>query len=295
MKMIINNNLYLQVLVPLKDNNNKLIGYLEGVYEVNYEQLVFLKQRVFSTVIQTILIVVVTTLVLTPIIFSLNRELFTYSSKLLRANIDTLRVLGGAVSKRDTDTDAHNYRVTIYSVKIAEKIKMSHEEIRKLIKGAFVHDVGKIGIPDQVLLKPGKLTEEEFEVMKKHVKHGVDIIRESEWLEDATDIVMYHHEKYNGTGYLHGLNGEDIPLNARIFAIADVFDALTSERPYKQPFSYEVAIDILKEGKGQHFDPNLIDVFLNISRELYSQIANCSDEIARKILNELLDKYFYDV
>lgn len=293
-KFYVDNTLYLQVLVPLKDKDSNIFGYLEGVYKVDDQQLSFLNQRVFFTILQTILVVVITTSVLTPIIFSLNKNLFSYSQKLLRANVDLLKVLGSAISKRDTDTNAHNYRVTIYAVKLAEQIHLNQFEIQKLIKGAFVHDVGKIGITDQILLKPGKLTEEEFEVMKTHVQHGEDIIKEAEWLEDARDTVAYHHEKYNGTGYLKGLSGDHIPLNARIFAIADVFDALTSERPYKKAFSYEKAIDILIEGKGTHFDPHLIDGFLNISQNLYDQIANCEENRAQQILDELLNKYFYD-
>lgn len=293
-KFSVDKDLYLQVLVPLKDKDANLFGYLEGVYKVDDQQLASLNQRVFFTIIQTILVVIVTTFVLTPIIFALNKDLFSYSEKLLRANVDLLKVLGSAISKRDTDTNAHNYRVTIYAVKLAEQIHLNPLDIQKLIKGAFVHDVGKIGITDQILLKPGKLTEEEFEIMKTHVQHGEDIIKEAEWLEDARDTVAYHHEKYNGTGYMKGLNGDNIPLNARIFAIADVFDALTSERPYKKAFSYEKATDILIEGNGTHFDPMLIDAFLKISKDLYDQIANREDNTAQEILDELLNKYFYN-
>ena len=166
--------------------------------------------------------------------------------------------------------------------------------MRKLIKGAFVHDVGKIGIPDHILLKPGKLTEEEFEIMKTHVLHGEDIIKEAEWLEDGHDVVAFHHEKYDGRGYMKGLSGKDIPLNARIFAISDVFDALTSERPYKKPFSYEKAIKILIDGKGTHFDPKLIEEFLKISKDLYDHIANSRDDKTQEILYELLNTYFYN-
>lgn len=292
-KFSIDKSLYLQVLVPLKNEDSTLFGYLEGVYKVDDQQLAALKHRVFLMVIQTILVVIVTTLFLTPIIFALNRDLFSYSKKLLRANMDLLKVLGGAIAKKDTDTNAHNYRVTIYAVKLAEQIQLDKLEMIKLIKGAFVHDVGKIGIPDHILLKPGKLTEEEFEMMKMHVQHGEDIIKEAEWLEDGRDVVAFHHEKYDGTGYMKGLSGENIPLNARIFAISDVFDALTSERPYKKPFSYECAIQILMEGKGTHFDPTLIEAFLKISKDLYDETAKSGDDQAQEVVNDLLNKYFY--
>lgn len=293
-KFTIDKNLYLQVMVPLKDKDSKLFGYLEGVYKVDAQKLAALKHRVLLTVVQTILVVIGTTLFLIPIIFSLNRDLFSYSKRLLRANMDVLKVLGGTIAKRDSDTNAHNYRVTIYAVKLAEQIHLDKNEIRKLIKGAFVHDVGKIAISDQILLKPGKLTKEEFEIMKTHVQHGEDVIKEAEWLADGRDVVAFHHEKYDGTGYMKGLSGEDIPLNARIFAISDVFDALTSERPYKKPFSYEKAIEMLIEGKGTHFDPNLIKEFLKISQDLYDHIAKREDEKAQEILYELLDEYFYN-
>ena len=123
--------------------------------------------------------------------------------------------------------------------------------IRILIKGAFLHDVGKIGIRDNILLKPGRLDEEEFEEMKRHVNHGLDIISKSAWLNEASAVVGSHHEKYEGNGYPAGLKGEAIPVLARIFAIADVFDALTSHRPYKKPLSYEETIDILMKGPRQ--------------------------------------------
>ena len=129
----------------------------------------------------------------------------------------------------------------------------------------FLHDVGKIGVRDSILLKPGRLDKDEYEIMKTHVRHGLDIVKRSAWLKDATDVVGYHHEKFNGEGYFENLAGEKIPIAARIFAIADVFDALTSERPYKKAFSLEQAISILKEGKETHFDPQLLDVFIDIA------------------------------
>ena len=291
-KFYINNTFFLQILLPVIDKNSQLVGYFEGVYEADHNKIHDIQFQMWTMVCFTILIVVVTTIFLTPIIFALNRDLSVYSQKLLRANVDVLQVLGGAIAKRDTDTNIHNYRVTIYAVKLAEQIKLDTKEIPKLIKGAFLHDVGKIAISDNILLKPGKLTEEEFETMKTHVKHGMDIIKHVEWLNDGRDIVAYHHEQYSGNGYLEGLSGEDIPLNARIFAISDVFDALTSERPYKVPFTYEKAIGILHEGSGTHFDPKLIDEFSNISKNLYDSIAKKNENEIKILLIELLNKYF---
>ncbi len=233
-----------------------------------------------------------TTMILYPIIMMLIRQLSNLADNLLEANIETLRALGSAIAKRDSDTDIHNYRVMIYSVNLAEAFGLVHSLIRTLIKGAFLHDVGKIGISDQILLKPGKLTKYEFEVMKRHVNHGIDIVEGSDWLKDATDVVGYHHEQFAGGGYPYGLKGDFIPITARIFAIADVFDALTSSRPYKDPMPFEKTMAILAEGRGTHFDPSLLDTFNTIAKSLYEKVANCSDEILRENLESITRQYF---
>jgi HD-GYP domain-containing protein (c-di-GMP phosphodiesterase class II) len=178
------------------------------------------------------------------------------------------------------------------SVRLAETVALEPRNIQRLIKGAFLHDVGKIGIRDNVLLKPGPLSNEEFQVMKGHVAHGLDIVSRSEWLSDATEVVGFHHEKFDGTGYGRGLRGSDIPTAARIFAIADVFDALTSKRPYKEPFSLEEALDILEKGKGSHFDPDLLDPFKRIARDIHGELANREDNGLRDELDEILARYF---
>ncbi len=169
---------------------------------------------------------------------------------------------------------------------------MKHGLIRTLIKGAFLHDVGKIGITDNILLKPGRLTKDEFETMKHHVNYGIDIVERSAWLKDATDVVKYHHEQFTGGGYPYGYEGDSIPITARIFAIADVFDALTSERPYKSPIPFKKAMAIMKEYRGIHFDPTLFDTFSTIAKPLYEEVASCSDETLRKNLESITRQYF---
>jgi len=159
-----------------------------------------------------------------------------------------------------------------------------------LIKGAFLHDVGKIGIRDNILLKPASLTEEEFSVMKTHVSQGRVIVNRSAWLKDALEVVGYHHEKINGLGYL-SIKGGEIPVTARVFAIADVFDALTSKRPYKEPFSFEKSMSILEEGRGSHFDPELLDTFKHVAKPLYDRLSG-RDEVPRDELKEIIRKYF---
>ncbi len=293
-KFYINQTLYLQVLVPLMADGSRIVGYFEGVYQVDQNQMQQINQRIQFTVIQTIIVVLATTLLLIPVILALNKDLIQYSLRLIKANTDLLEVLGGVISKKDTDTYTHNYRVTIYAVRLAEKMRLNKEEIKRLIKGALIHDVGKIAIRDEILLKPGKLTDEEFAVMKTHVIHGVDIIKNSEWLLDGRDVVEYHHEKFDGSGYMQGLKGEDIPLNARIFAIVDVFDALTSKRPYKEPYSYKEAVQILLQGKGSHFDPVLLESFLEVSKQLYHQLSHAKEQDVEQILSDLVKKYYYD-
>jgi HD-GYP domain-containing protein (c-di-GMP phosphodiesterase class II) len=199
------------------------------------------------------------------------------SKSLREANIGVLEVLGSAIAKRDHGTSEHNYRVTLYTLSIAEKIGHAGAQMRSLIKGSFLHDVGKIGISDNILLKEGKLTDDEFNIMKSHVQHGSDIIGSYPWLSDCVDVVHHHHEKYDGSGYMLGLKGKDIPINARIFTIADVFDALTSARPYKAAFSYDEAIGIMKKDRGSHFDPEIFDALCEMGDTIYQKVC-LSDE-----------------
>lgn len=215
------------------------------------------------------------------------------ASKTLReANIGVLEVLGSAVAKRDHDTSDHNYRVTLYTLRIAEAIGHAEEHMRGLIKGSFLHDVGKIGISDTILQKKGALTEHEYNIMKHHVRHGSDIVGSYPWLGDCVDVVLHHHEKYDGTGYMSGLKAKDIPVNARIFAAADVFDALTSARPYKPAFSYDDAIEVMKKGRGTHFDPEIFDALSGIGKELYNRVFFSDEDRLRKNLKVHVNALF---
>jgi HD-GYP domain-containing protein (c-di-GMP phosphodiesterase class II) len=153
--------------------------------------------------------------------------------------------------------------------------------------------VGKIGIRDNILLNKARLNDDEFEIMKKHVQYGLDIIQRSSWLRDAADIVGSRHEKFDGSGYPGGLRAADIPLNARIFAIVDVFDALTSKRPYKDPFSFAKTMEIMADGRASHFDPELLDIFTSLAKELYDEYSGREDEGLQKDLQEITDNYFH--
>jgi HD-GYP domain-containing protein (c-di-GMP phosphodiesterase class II) len=216
------------------------------------------------------------------------------SKALHHANIGVLEVLGNAIAKRDHDTIAHNYRVTYYAYKLGQVAGHSEGQLRSLVKGAFVHDVGKIGISDRILLKEGKLTDDEFQIMKGHVRHGSDIISGYPWLGDCLDIVLHHHEKFDGTGYTAGLKENNIPVNARIFAVADVFDALTSVRPYKRAFTYDETMDIMKKDRGSHFDPAMIDGLMMIGEDIYRAVCEIDEEFLRETLKQNIAGLFAD-
>tara|TARA_B100000315_G_scaffold152524_1_gene141276 strand:- start:1158 stop:2147 length:990 start_codon:yes stop_codon:yes gene_type:complete len=186
------------------------------------------------------------------------------AEQLQLAHIDLIQRLGRAAEYKDTDTGEHIARMSRYSKVLALAYGMSEYEAEQLKQAAPMHDVGKIGIPDSVLLKPGRLNENEYEHMKQHALIGAKILENSTspLLQLAHKLALEHHEKWDGTGYPYGLKGEEISIEGRIVTIADVFDALTSKRPYKKAWSVEEAIDLLKDEAGKHFDPQLIDLFI---------------------------------
>ena len=284
--------IFVMVQVPLKTTGRETDGYFEGVYKADPGTMAEIKNRILLSLLQVVVIIFFTALAIYPIVLFLNRGLIRMTGDLYHANVGMLKVLGGAIAKRDSDTNIHNYRVSLYAVRLAEAVDLKREDIAGLIKGSFLHDVGKIAISDRILLKPGKLTEEEMSTMKTHVHHGVDIVGHYGWLKDAADVVRYHHEKFDGSGYEAGLKGHDIPINARIFAVADVFDALTSRRPYKEPFDLETAMPILMESRGSHFDPMLIDAFAQIAGSLYGEISGADDKLLEDRLDGLIDRFF---
>jgi len=276
----------------LRNSADVPVGYIEGLYVISPAFFSRARKSAFFTALMVAGIVLLTTIILYPSINTLLRRVSGLSANLLHANMEILSVLGSAVAKRDNDTDIHSYRVTIYAVRLAEELGLPENEIRSLIKGAFLHDVGKIGIRDSILLKPSHLTSEEFKEMNEHVRHGMDIVSGSVWLRDAALVVGNHHEKYDGTGYLEKrINGE-IPRVARIFAIADVFDALSSKRPYKEAMGYEETMNNLIGGKGTHFDPDILDVFIKIAPVLYETYANRDDDKPRNDLKQINARYF---
>ncbi|MGM0509127.1 MAG: HD domain-containing phosphohydrolase [Fusobacteriota bacterium] len=186
------------------------------------------------------------------------------SKELENMTLSMITALENANLYNDESTGNHIKRVSKYSGLLASKIEgISEKTVKQIELYAALHDIGKIGIPDKILKKPGKFTDVEFEEMKKHTEIGYRMIKDSDLPKIAKNIIRYHHEKWNGSGYIHNLSKDEIPLEARIVAISDVFDALTTERIYKPAFSEEKAIRIIIESSGSHFDPELVDIFLN--------------------------------
>jgi len=281
---------------PIINKANTTLGHAILLFKPSAERLQKIKSKIWKTTLSSIFVVLITALALYPVIIRLTKQLSILSSNLLIANLETAKALGNAIAKKDSDTDSHNYRVTIYSVRLAEAVGLDSKKMQGLIKGAFLHDVGKIGTPDNILLKPGKLTESEFSEMKNHVGYGIDIIKDSSWLQDAKDVILHHHEKYSGNGYSSdggkALTGKNIPLVARIFSIADVFDALTSHRPYKEPFDFNTTMIEMEKNVGTHFDPELFSTFKTIAKPLYDKLSNREDELPKQTVKEIVHQYF---
>ncbi len=201
--------------------------------------------------------------------------------------------LGKASEYRDLETGMHIKRMSHYSAKLAELIGLPSDEVELVLYASPLHDIGKVAIPDQILLKPGRFTPEEFEIMKLHATLGGKMLETDgnyPVIEAGRIIALQHHEKIDGTGYPHGLAGEDIHIHARIVSIADVFDALSSERVYKKAFSIEKTIEIIEEGSGTHFDAELVRVFVNNLDEFLKIKEAFPDEEETPSIMNLIDQ-----
>lgn len=281
-----------QVLVPLKAKTGEIAGYFEGVFVVDQETLANLRDQLGRTLAVALLAVLLTAVVFYPVILGLNRHLLRASREMVKGNLEMASALGEAIAKRDSDTGEHNFRVALYAVRLGEAVGVRGVAMRHLILGAFLHDVGKIGIGDGILLKPGPLSAEEFAIMRTHVALGVDIVGKSEWLRGARNVIAYHHEWFDGSGYLEGLAGEAIPLNARIFAVVDVFDALTSVRPYKGAWPVEAALERIGQDAGSHFDPRLAARFREIAAAAFAEIGQADRSELEAQLRRQAIRYF---
>ncbi len=184
----------------------------------------------------------------------------------------TLKALTAALETRDSETHGHSERVVSYSLRLGREYGLSSDEMKALEFGSLLHDIGKIGVPDSILRKPAKLTEEEWVRMREHPLHGQQILRGIEFLQGASRVVAQHHEKWDGTGYPLGLRSEDIDICARIFAVADAFDAITSDRVYRRGKPYEAAAQELDDWAGRQFDPKVVEAFHRVPKEDWEEL-----------------------
>jgi putative nucleotidyltransferase with HDIG domain len=195
-----------------------------------------------------------------------NRVALTYD--------DTLQALGAALDLRDNETAGHSNRVTRYCLELARRMGCAGDQLKNIERGAYLHDIGKIGTPDAILLKPGKLNEPERAVMQQHAQVGYELVSKIEFLQEAAEIVYCHQERFDGSGYPRGLAGDAIPLGARIFAVADTFDAMTSNRPYRAALTLGAAIDEIRRESGRQFDPRVVEVLCSIPPSVWDEIRH---------------------
>jgi putative nucleotidyltransferase with HDIG domain len=198
---------------------------------------------------------------------ALYEEILGKTIQLKEANLDSIKALAAALETKDLETKGHSDRTVTHALKIAKKLGLSEQEQDRIQYAAILHDIGKIGIPEHILKKPGKLTPEEYEVMKKHPVYGAEIVRQIKFLEPVVPLVLSDHELWSGGGYPNDLKGEEIPLGARIVAVVDAYDAMTSDRVYRKALGKAHAISELKRCSGSQFDPYVVDVFLKILEE----------------------------
>lgn len=286
----------LRVFVPLKgvagSGSGEIAGYFEGIRVVSAWQ----REQMLAHALSAALIVGFASLAcgaaIYPVVVRLSADNERKAREVLDSHISMMEALGRAIAKRDSETGAHNFRVAWIAARIAERLGLRGKDMQALIVGSFLHDIGKISIPDAVLLKPGKLDAEEFQIMHTHVVQGEEIVSDIGWLDDANAVVAAHHEKWDGSGYPRKLSGEAIPLAARIFAVADVFDALCSKRPYKEPMGFETAMSIMERDTGSHFDPRVMAAFRPLARGVFNRLAQCNEEDARRLLEERVRLHF---
>jgi putative nucleotidyltransferase with HDIG domain len=186
----------------------------------------------------------------------------------------TLEALGDALDLKDSETEGHSKRVTAYTIALARAMGIPPADIKVIARGAFLHDVGKMAIPDEILRKPGTLTTDEQTVMREHCTRGYHMLRKIPFLAGAAEIVFCHQEHFDGSGYPSGIRGHEIPVGARIFAVADTLDAITSDRPYRRARSFDAAREEILRCSGTQFDPSVVEVFLKIPNELWQELRS---------------------
>jgi putative nucleotidyltransferase with HDIG domain len=199
------------------------------------------------------------------------------TADLERSHDRTLEALGDALAMKDADTERHSKRVTAFTIAMARAMGLSVERISLLARGAFLHDIGKVAIPERILRKPGRLTPEEMIVVRQHCQQGYEILKKIPFLEEPAEIVLSHHENYDGSGYPRGLKGEEIPLGARLVAVANTLDAITSDLPYRPAQSLAAAREEIRLCAGRQFDPEVVKVFLSMDQNIWPDLRKAAD------------------
>lgn len=283
----------LRVFIPLRVSDSAgVTGYFEGVRLVPRWQRDEIRGAALRMALLAALAALVCGGAIYPIVVALSRENERRALEVLDSHISMMEALGRAIAKRDSDTGAHNYRVAWIASRVGEALGLAGGAMQALIAGSFLHDVGKIGIPDAILLKPGRLDADELAIMRTHVVLGEEIVRGMGWLHGAHEVVAGHHEKWDGSGYPRGLEGAAIPLAARIFAVADVFDALSSRRPYKEALPEGEVMDILRRDTGSHFDPAVMAAFERLLPEIRERLRDGAEPDVRSLLESQIRRHF---
>ncbi len=252
-------------IVPPLETIKKLAIQAYCEKEDKFDQLLLLIESAFKSIDQV------------KLIKDMNEELRKSNERLENAYLETIEVLRYTVEAKDSYTRGHSDRVSAYSVLIGNELNLYDKDLRVLKVGGLFHDIGKVGISDTILTKPSKLTDEEYEEIKKHPSIGKQIISNASIFRDIVPIVYSHHERFDGTGYPQGLKGNNIPFLARIVAVADAFDAMTSRRSYRDGLDLDYVEETIKKYKGKQFDPEVADAFLNILNNKYEKIQEIKD------------------
>ncbi|NMF91409.1 HD-GYP domain-containing protein [Aromatoleum petrolei] len=286
----------LRVFVPLKgavdSGTAEVHGYFEGVRVLPPWQRQQMLIHALSGAVMVGLASLLCGATIYPVVVLLSADNERKAREILDSHLSLMEALGRAVGKRDSDTGDHNFRVAWMAARIGERLGLSDRAMQSLIVGAFLHDIGKISIPDAILHKPDRLDSGESEIMRTHVAQGEEIVSHIGWLDEAKAIVAAHHEKWDGSGYPRQLAGDAIPLSARIFAVADVFDSLCSKRPYKEALDFDAAMSIMDRDTGRHFDPRVMSVFRPIAWDLFEALEGGDDQLARRRLEDCVRRHF---
>jgi putative nucleotidyltransferase with HDIG domain len=242
----------------------------------------------FETAALAVIVSLATAAVLSSILKLRDKQLLQAAATIAHDNLDFLLLLGKLTELRHGETAGHTTRVTAYTLFFGEAVGLAPDMIVRAVKGALLHDIGKLAVPDRILGKPGPLTPEERAEMERHVDYGLEVVAQSHFLLEAGSVVGGHHERHDGTGYPSGLKGEAISYEARLFALVDVFDALTSQRAYKPACSVEEALATMADGRGSHFDPVLFDRFRDLAPDLARRLPADETELAALLMDRLL-------